>query len=277
VTTILFFPAMRCQLKCEYCHFKTEAHKIPYKWAGYGKEHMIEQEITAKAALAFLEPFLPYHVEFSGGEPLLWQGFKEFVAGIPPGGRWAITSNTLEPVDEIDFKRCMCWTASCHHDIPRFRENLALVRAHVPAAVSFVVCKDMRDIESKAKLAQEYKDMGVRPNILRELNPGVAWEGSKEWDAVLDLRVKKNFHVIEDEIPPDYNFKSGFLCYAGQRYMAIMPDGKVYRCYSEAMDGEPMGDVSTGVVLDAAPHECRRPCFGCALDYHAHLKELEAT
>ena len=274
MTIVLFFPTMRCQLKCEYCHFKTEAHKIPYTWSGYDKEHKIEQEIGAKEALAFLEPFLPYHIEFSGGEPLLWQGFKEFVTGIPPGGRWAITSNTLESVDEIDFKRCMCWTASCHHDIPRFRDNMAMVRDKVPCSVSFVVRKDMRDIGAKAKVAQEYQDMGIRPNILRELNPGVSWEGSKEWEVVQALRFK-GYHVVEEEIPPDYNFKSGFLCYAGQRYMTIMPDGKVYRCYSEAMTGDPIGNIGTPFRFDMEPHECWRPCFGCSVDYHAHLKKLE--
>lgn len=274
MTTVLFFPTMRCQLKCEYCHFKTEARKIPYTWSGYGKEHVIEREVEAQDVLKFLEPFLPYHIEFSGGEPLLWEGFKEFVAGVPAGGRWAITSNTLEPVDDIDFKRCMCWTASCHHDTPRFRENIAKVRAHVPVGVSFVVRKDMDDIRAKEKIALEYQVLGVRPNILRELNPGVDWVPSKEWDAVLDMRVNHNFHVVEDEIPPDYNFKSGFLCYAGQRYMAIMPDGQVYRCYSDAMDGESMGSVAKGVLLYVAAHECRRPCFGCALDYHAHVRKL---
>jgi MoaA/NifB/PqqE/SkfB family radical SAM enzyme len=276
VTTILFFPTMRCQLKCEYCHFKTEAHKIPYTWTGYGKEHSIEREVKAGDVLKFLEPFLPYHIEFSGGEPLLWGGFREFVAGIPDGGRWAITSNTLEPVDDIDFKNCRCWTASCHHDMPRFRDNLAKVRSHIPAAVSFVVHKDLADIEAKAKIGLEYQALGVRVNILRELNPGVIWEPSKEWDAVQDLRVNYRFHVVEDEIPPDYNFKSGFLCYAGQRYLSIMPDGKVYRCYSEAMTGEPIGHASRPLALDAAPHECRRPCFGCAVDYHAHVRKLEA-
>lgn len=273
MTTVLFFPTMRCQLKCEYCHFKTEARKIPYVWKGYETEHIIEKEVEPHEALDFLAPLAPYHVEFSGGEPLLWSGFREFVAGIPQGSRWAITSNTLENVDDIDFSKCFGWTASWHLEANRFMENLAKLRQKIPMAVSFVVKKDMKDISEKVALAMGIHYAGIKPNLLRELNPGVDWNGSKEWAELVKMR-EWGWNVVEDEIPPDYNFTSGYNCRAGCKYIAIMPDGQVYKCYSEAMNGKPIGRVGEPLVLDAEPQDCHRPCFGCALDYKAHVRKL---
>ena len=275
MTTVLFFPTMRCQLKCEYCHFKTEARKIPYTWTGYGAEHQIEKEVEAQEVLGFLAQLAPYHVEFSGGEPLLWPGFREFVAGIPQGSRWAITSNSLENVEDIDFSKCFGWTSSWHLDHPRFMANIQKLRLHVPIAVSFVVRKDMDDIEDKIGLAMGIHYAGIRPNLLRELNPGVEWEGSPEWERLVQMR-QMGWNVVEDEIPPDYHFKKGFHCRGGATYIAIMPDGGIYRCYSDAMDGEPIGHISKPFKLEEASHDCWRPCYGCALDYKAHVRPLES-
>lgn len=274
MTTVLFFPTMRCQLKCAYCHFKTEAHVIPYTWQGYDTEHVIERELTAREALDFLAPLAPYHVEFSGGEPLLWPYFREFVRSIPAGCQWATTSNTLESVDDIDFSKCSGWTASWHLNAKRFNENLAKLRTQVRMAVSFVVRKDRKDIGEKIALAMGIHYAGMRPNLLRELNPGVSWEGSPEWEMLVKCR-EFGWNVVEDEIPPDYDFKSGFNCKAGYSYIAIMPDGQVYKCYSDAMNGKPIGRVGEPFALDTEPRDCHRPCFGCALDYKAHVRKLE--
>jgi len=274
--TILFFPTMRCQLKCEYCHFRTEARKIPYDWEGYDSVHRIERELTAREALDGMAQLAPYHVEFSGGEPLLWPGFREFVAGLPAGCEWATTSNTLEPVEDIDFSKCKFWTASWHTDAERFQKNVFSLKGKVPIGVSFVIRKDAEDIRKKCAIAQVYASNGIRPNILRELNPGVSWTGSAEWAYLSNLK-HLGWHIVEDEIPESYAFESGFLCRGGNEYVAVMPDGQVYRCYSDAMNGKPIGRLGETIPMSAEPAPCRRPCLGCALDQHAHVRRLEVV
>lgn len=277
--TVLFFPTMRCQLKCAYCHFTTDARRIPYEWEGYGEKHVVEREITAREALDGLAFLAPYTIEFTGGEPLLWEGFREFVAGMPDGSDWAITSNTLEPVKDIDLSRCSFWTASWHHDSERFQENVMYLKAKLQpgsVTVSFVVRKETDDIRTKCAAAQVWMANGLRPNILREMNPGVFWGGSEEWKYLLSLRALR-WNVVEDEIPESYEFSSGYLCEGGHNYIAVMPDGQAYRCYSDAMNGSALGRIGSPFPMRDSPAACNRPCLGCALDNHAHVRKLEAA
>jgi organic radical activating enzyme len=270
---VLFYPTMRCQLKCEYCHFKTEARQIPYVWTGYGTDHVIERELTAKEALTFFSQFQPYHIEFSGGEPLLWPEFREFVERIPMGSQWAITSNTLEPVEDIDLTKCIGWTASYHVSAERFKKNLLTLQPKVGMAVSFVVRCDMEDIEKNIAIADQYVKLGFRPNFLREVNPGVSWEGTEEWERVKGLG-KLGWNVPEDDIPDHWGFDSGFKCRGGKSYMAVMPGGDIFRCYSDAMDGKPIGKIGESFTPSPVLHECNRPCYSCALDFQAHVEKI---
>jgi MoaA/NifB/PqqE/SkfB family radical SAM enzyme len=275
MTNILLFPTMRCNLTCDYCHFRVDQHAKDYEWEGYGKNHRVEKEAEWQDIVSFLATLGECHVEFSGGEPLIYKGFKDIVANLHEGARWAITSNTLVDPSGIDLSKCFFWTASYHEQGNRekFIENVkALKERFGLVAVSFVVpFKKTIDVIS---LAADYKAImpTVKINLLRELNPGVSWEGTKEWEALSQMRYY-GFNVVEDDIPPSYKFDRGWLCHGGEKYLAIMPNGNVYRCYSEAMDGEPVGTIWDYKPSDA-PYECWRECYGCALDHKSRIAKL---
>lgn len=269
-TIFLFFPTMKCQLQCPYCHFGWERNEQGYTWTGYGTEHKIEKELTAQEALKILEQFHPYHVEFSGGEPTLWPGFEEFVSGIPDGCQWAITSNTLlQKVRHVDLSRCLNWTASYHETkMADFIDNCVAIREKgCKIAISQVVTKDR--VDECLENARLFSACGFMPNLLRELNPGVSWEGTPEWEKLVQAREQEVMNVVEDDIPPSYTFDKGFLCKGGHSYFSLMPDGKLYRCYSEAMHGNAIEK------RDEMPQECWAECLGCALDHRARIKKLE--
>jgi len=272
----LVLPTMRCQLQCKYCHFTWHKEGGGYIWTGYQKAHEIKREMDAQELLVALAPFAPYHVEFTGGEPLLWDGFVEFVAHVPEGSQWAITSNSLlAKTREIDLSRCTNWTASYHETaIDKFVDNLIALRERFPhIAVSQVVRKET--VYACLEKAELFSALGFQPNLLRELNPGVSWDGSPEWAQLVESR-KLGYNVVEDDIPPDYTFESGFLCEGGHNYFAIMPDGKVYKCYSEAMHENPVGTLADFKAGEAAS-DCHAECLGCALDHRARVKKLEAV
>lgn len=272
MNNVLFFPTMRCNLKCSYCHFKVENCEGGYEWEGYGKNHRIEKEIGVEDIMNFLYPLRPYHVEFSGGEPTLWKGFKEFTKKIHAGCTWAVTSNTLGNVDGIDFQNCKSWSASYHGvNEEKFFENLLKIKKDFQfISVNFVIEKDK--IFSNIKKVFRYAAEGFRPNLLRELNPGVDWRGSEEWQLLADMK-KCGLHVVEDDIPPSFDFEKGYTCEGGQKYFAVMPDGKVYRCYSDAMRGEPIGDTKY-FESQSGLYSCYKECLGCAMDHKARKEKL---
>jgi hypothetical protein len=269
----LLFPTMRCNLRCSYCHFRVEKDAKSYKWNGYGKEHVIKEEVPWHELAMFLNRHRPYHAEFSGGEPTIYRGFKDLVNATPPDSQWAVTSNTIADVQGIDFSRCKHWTASYHeHNFKdQFDTNINYLLGRVPMSVSMVV--PFTKVQEVVDRAFVYQARGFRVNLLRELNPGVDWRGTEEW-AVLEGLRGKGFLVVEEDIPDNYHFERGFLCVAGHSYFAIMPDGNVYRCYSDAMKRSPIGTIWEFEKFSEA-RPCWDECLGCAMDHKARLMKLE--
>ena len=70
--------------------------------------------------------------EFTGGEPLKYKGIESLLNNLPA---WSITSNTVNSIDGINFKKCLLWTASYHPHIPdkakeAFMDNLKRIKAY---------------------------------------------------------------------------------------------------------------------------------------------------
>lgn len=275
MNNFLFFPTMRCNLKCSYCHFKVDLQDGAYTWAGYGKEHVIEKEVSAEEMILFLSPFAPYHVEMTGGEPTIWRDFKKFVSMIPHGSTWAVTSNTLGNVAEIDFSKCKSWTASWHGvNFDKFMDNVKSIKGRYPfISVSIVIQKEkfLEGLNSVFLFASQ----GIRPNVLRELNPGVDWRGTKEWELLSNIK-KCGVNVVEEDIPPSFDFEKGYACEGGVSYFAVMPDGTLYRCYSDAMRNQPIGTIH-GFERETELYECKKECLGCAMDHKARRKKIDVV
>ena len=269
MNTFLFIPTMRCNLACPYCHFKPDAHGFD----GYGKFHKIDVELPWWQWLRDLERFRPYFLEFTGGEPLMWKNFKVFIAHLPYDAKWAITSNTLLDVSGIDLAKCVSWTASFHYgQSARFIENLECLGRCVKPSVSLVVEKAR--LERALVMARYFAGRGYRVNLLRQLTPDIDWRIGSEWDALKQQARQCGYNLVEDDIPPAYEFPKGFYCEAGTNYFCAMPDGKVYRCYSQAMLGEPLGSMADFEPLKEAT-ECHVSCLGCAKDFAARKKKID--
>jgi len=268
---ILLYPTMRCNLKCPYCHFGVEHQERGYTWSGYEKDHYIESEISPDRFLKFIKDNAPMHIEFSGGEPTLYKGFKRLVNMLPCGCSWAITSNTLTDIQGVDFEKCISWTASGHVYNDIFKKNIAYIKSKTPN-VSVSMVMTMKGFDKCVQRAQGLAELRIRVNLLRELNPGVNWEKTKEWETLVKMRAW-GYNVVEDDIPGSFEFDSGYMCRGGSEYIAIMPDGLVYRCYSEAMNGQPIGKVKN-FKFEPEPFKCDRPCLGCGEDHKARLFKL---
>lgn len=267
-------PTMRCNLVCEYCHFRVEQDAKSYDWDGYEKTHHIEKEVPAEDMTKFLDRFDNLHLEFSGGEPQIYKGFREVIANMKAGSRWAVTSNTLVNPAGIDFSKCFGWTASYHAggNREKFDEHIFWLRDNYDKiSISVVVPFSMVD-ETLVKAITMQKRYKVRINLLRELNPGIVWTGTKEWDMVKAMHGGQ-YNVVEEDIPESYTFTKGWVCEGGSEYITVMPDGNVYRCYSDAMDGEPIGTI-WDFTPETEPKRCTRSCYGCALDHKAHITRI---
>lgn len=271
---VLMMPTMRCNLTCDYCHFRVDQAAKSYHWTGYGKDHEVPQEVDPADLIKFVNKIGAAHYEFTGGEPLLYKGFKDLILNLPAGSTWAITSNTLIDPAGIDMSKCKFWTASYHAggDRDKFKEHIRYLRdTFGRVAVSFVVpFDDVRETLTKAVMMRA--ELQVQTNLLRELNPGVSWTDTDEWSMLIGMRAM-GFNVVEDDIPEAYVFDKGWLCHGGEDYICVMPEGNVYRCYSEAMDGKPIGTV-TDFELAKEPYDCYRECYGCAFDHKSRIAKL---
>ncbi len=264
---ILFFYE-KCQLKCEYCHF--EFNKDGF--TGYNEQHNVGQHLSADQILDGLESLIPYHIEFTGGEPTIFNEFKDIVNGLPDSCTWAITSNTLTNITGLDFDKCAHWTASYHgFQMDKYKENIKyLVENNTPLSISVVI--PFNDFDKYVAMAKDLKVLGCRVNILRELNPEVNWNGTRKLDQLRAMSAD-GFHVVEEGIPTSYEFESGFLCVGGSSYYALYPDGQMFRCFSHMMQNRPLTNLHDFEKARKL-FRCETPCLECAEDRKARKRKL---
>ena len=60
----------------------------------------------------------------------------------------------------------------------------------------------------------------------------------------------------------------------GVKYFCFMPDGKAYRCYSDAMLRKEIGYVWNVKPKDK-PEDCNDVCLSCALDHKNRIRKLK--
>lgn len=271
MNTFLFIPTMKCNLSCPVCHFKVKNQREGYTWIGYNKEHKIEEELKWYEWMVYLNRFRPYHLELTGGEPTIYPGIEKLIAHIPGDSTWAMTTNGMTDISKWCFSRCRHITISYHGIKERFEDNVRRLKDKVPMSISFVVEKDK--VKQRIEEASIFVKQKYQVNMLRELNQGVDWTEGNEWEELKNY-TKKGFRVVEDDIPPRYEFDKGFLCMGGANYFTAMPDGRVYRCYSDAMVGNGMGHIKSFEPYHR-PKECYLPCLACALDFKFRLKKIK--
>lgn len=216
-------PTWRCQLRCAYC------------WV-HGLGIKPGQEMPARVWLWFLRQLPgPVTVDFSGGEPLLYDGLFQIIEGlIGAGYGWAMTSNLVdtEKVNALVEKRygnCMGVHVSAHKGGPAdlYERAARLARAGYPVVLNVVDHPAAREVPE-----------GMRVDV-------IPYQPSTEGEAVDGIARK---------------------CNAGQEHIVMAPDGRVYRCAVEMQVGaEALGHITTPweTMAPVEPHECRVGCSTC--------------
>ena len=268
--TLLFLPTMRCNLSCDYCYLEHKKEGEGYSWKYFDTGHTVAHEVGLEEALAAVRKLRPALVEFTGGEPLLWPHFVEFVKQLPEGTSWAITSNTLlltpELADAIDFSRCLSWTASDHGCYGPFTSAVTRLRARgVPTSVTIVAEAVWCDCDALKTKIDILEPLGARINLLFERNEGVDWTANPSYEGIRSYASARGLNVVDG--PTSYAFPTGFVCKGGQRYFALGPDGNMFRCFTELMMDKnslgPWNDFATFPAPTLCDDHC---CYLCALD-----------
>lgn len=139
-------------------------------------------------------------------------------------------------------ERCYSWHASYHYNEPeKFAFNIKkLALGGMKPELNFLVRPDNFDqVEYAIKLFEGYKIC-----LLPEFNPGVTWtQEMLEKYRSLATKYKIIFLIDDGSIPLDYEYKVWDYCEAGMHYFCMIGDGTVYRCYSEMMRNQPVGDI----------------------------------
>jgi hypothetical protein len=133
-------------------------------------------------------------------------------------------------------------------------------------SVSLVVRPD--ELDKVEKWTKYFTEKNNVVNLLPELNPGVDWRGTPEWKRLESISKKyKRVNLIDDEsIPKSFEFKKYDYCTAGMHYFCAISDGTIYRCYSDMIRGDSIGNIFE-FRPDTEPRRCGKECLGCAIDH----------
>lgn len=272
---IIFIPTWRCQLNCSYCDYSTKCKEGEkgYKVQAFGNEFFIKEEMHWAYWLALLARFKPYHIEFTGGEPTMWEGIVEFISHLPDDSSWAMTSNTLieKACQLITPSKTLCWTASYHfHHKDQFRDNLKLLRLRgFPLAVTMVATP--KNEEKVLEMMDEFEDGNIAVNIHPMITKGFEWGADK---VIIDRLRKRamqsnneNMRVVDlirKTWQPDGAYGE---CVAGCNYFTLFPDGQVYRCYADALTERRQMSTIWNVELNKEALPCDGGCiFPCDIE-----------
>jgi len=211
----------KCQLKCPYCWLPHT--NIDLKCIEHSPDEWIEAIIrTVPVGGA---------IDFSGGEPLLYNGLDKVLDAIGKAGiQWAITTNALstEGVNallETDPPGCLLINISDHTGNRTASDNINKLKAAYFTSVNRVL----------------HEGAGNREDV----NTLLTYQAWEEGDAVDGIDRK---------------------CTAGCNHWTADPSGNVYRCGVDMQIGnEPFGNLfDANFKAMTEPKDCH---FGCSVCY----------
>lgn len=183
--------------------------------------------------------------DFTGGEPLIYEGLGEMLEKCRTYSAWSVTSNTsltkqLHALYKYNIDLPGSWTGSWHpragFPIDRFIENLKFVRSHgTYTSVTIVLHRSTKDT-IKADL-KRFQDEGFVTQIHLALIDGYDF-GKEEDQELKDLYAElqylnRSFAENMDETPA--GVPSPRNCLAGFRSVVVSSDGQCFLCYEHAM------------------------------------------
>ena len=277
---IIWIPTWKCNYagkwKCPYCDYIWKNNGLEVDcFQGYRKL-VFDRELTAKEWLDFVNSLEPSHFDFTGGEPLLYDGFLELINNLSDKHVWAITSNTsLLPLylDKLNLEKCISWTASYHPYAPYpysspawFIKRIKELKSRgVPVTITIVAYPPMLHLLDELV---EYFERVCTVNVNLFYNRFFDW---KEHPDLLE-RVKKHIDKTafgqkwyKLELKKKDKVK---MCNAGKKYAVFMPNGDVIRCYSGWVidyDRYKIGNITdSNFKFLSKEKECDIPCiFPC--------------
>ena len=273
---IIMVPTWRCNLSCTYCDYTPEGDAVEC----FSKRHEFGDALSAETWLKELARFAPYKLEFTGGEPTAYAGFVDLVGGVGNSNCWSITSNTLltKVIEKIDFTHCADWTASYHyHNDDVFVNNCLYIldkirHNHAVPRVTMVLTPDNKDmlLDKVEMFAANKLPVNVHP-MLKE---GFSWDDHREIYESVKAICTSPMRAFIDDIPDHFAGDHNETCSAGRNYFMLLPDGRVWRCYSVILDETLAG--TSPFIWDYKPTdgECNIDCmFPC--DRQVHRGDLQ--
>jgi hypothetical protein len=156
---------------------------------------------------------------------------------------------------DLPAHNCVAWTASYHfHSDEIFNRNIAILRSkRINVRVTIVVTPENH--KQAFDKIMEYKNYGIGVNVHPVLKQDFDWAEHKDiWSNIQTLADGNRVMVIGD-ISDKWEAQHHDMCAAGGNYFALMPDGKVNRCYSQILTDETAGHIS-----EYAPLQGKQPC-----------------
>lgn len=237
----------RCNYRCPYCwwHGRWEELSRHNYYPG------IDQLIRVWKRI--YQHYGCVHIEISGGEPMLYPEFPEFLSNAVKYHTIGINTNLSDNVEAIvkkvkDNKVALRFNTTFHPlfaDFDEFVEKLSLLeKSNFSVGVSYLAWPGQ--IEDIPKYRENFQAKGYRLSILTF------------WGKLNHKDYPASYTQIEKEIiSPNLGKRSGEefqikpvitegkLCKAGHTYATVHPDGKALRCGGGSWEREdsPLGNI----------------------------------
>lgn len=262
---VIFNPTILCNYSCSYClyekYFKNKSN--------------VEDKRTVEQWLDYFDKLPPSIVTISGGEPLLYDNLEEILRGISKRHLISqMVTNVSVNLDRLIRMKDLGFRimTSFHRemtDFDSFLERVLYLRKNgFKVVVNYVATSD--NLAEYEKYKKMFEENGVifRLDACEDIVlPELANEYRK-------FKVHGENYISNRHKTDNYHAKS---CLGGSKYLIIMPNANVYRCYHgfwyrEAKAYENLcdqrdfnnffiGNLSESeFVLDKSRYLCHSPC-----------------